>query len=63
VIPGLVGMHDHLLNPDGGGGYPVLYSELGFSAPLLGQTAASQFLLSAMGGQLSFFGLLGIPII
>jgi imidazolonepropionase-like amidohydrolase len=35
VIPGLVGMHDHLFYPDGGGGYPILYSELGFSAPRL----------------------------
>jgi imidazolonepropionase-like amidohydrolase len=35
VIPGLVGMHDHFFYPDGGGGYPILYSELGFSAPRL----------------------------
>jgi imidazolonepropionase-like amidohydrolase len=35
VIPGLVGMHDHFFYPDGAGGYPILYSELGFSAPRL----------------------------
>ena len=35
VIPGLVGMHDHFFYPDGGGGYPILYSELGYSAPRL----------------------------
>jgi hypothetical protein len=28
-------MHDHLFYPDGAGGYPVLYSELGYSAPRL----------------------------
>jgi imidazolonepropionase-like amidohydrolase len=35
VIPGLVGMHNHFFYPDGGGGYPILYSELGYSAPRL----------------------------
>jgi imidazolonepropionase-like amidohydrolase len=35
VIPGLVGMHDHFFYPDGAGGYPILYSELGYSAPRL----------------------------
>jgi imidazolonepropionase-like amidohydrolase len=35
VIPGLVGMHDHFFYPDGASGYPILYSELGFSAPRL----------------------------
>ncbi len=33
VIPGLVGMHDHLVYPSGGG--TVIYNELGFSAPRL----------------------------
>lgn len=33
VIPGLVGMHDHLFYPSGGG--KALYSELAFSAPRL----------------------------
>jgi imidazolonepropionase-like amidohydrolase len=35
VIPGLVGMHDHFFYPDGATGYPILYSELGYSAPRL----------------------------
>jgi imidazolonepropionase-like amidohydrolase len=35
VIPGLVGMHDHLFYPDGERGFPILYSELGYSAPRL----------------------------
>lgn len=33
VIPGIVGMHDHVLYPSGGG--TALYSELAFSAPKL----------------------------
>ncbi len=33
IIPGLVGMHDHLFYPSGGG--TAIYSELGFSAPRL----------------------------
>jgi len=33
VIPGIVGMHDHILYPSGGG--TALYSELAFSAPRL----------------------------
>ncbi|HEX2713493.1 MAG TPA: hypothetical protein VHM88_14930, partial [Candidatus Acidoferrales bacterium] len=33
VIPGLVGMHDHMFYPSGGG--TVIYNELGFSAPRL----------------------------
>ncbi len=33
IIPGLVGMHDHLVYPSGGG--TVIYNELGFSAPRL----------------------------
>ncbi len=33
VIPGLVGMHDHIFYPSGGGTF--LYNELGFSAPRL----------------------------
>jgi imidazolonepropionase-like amidohydrolase len=35
VIPGLVGMHDHLFYPAPGRGQPVMYNELGFSAPRL----------------------------
>ena len=35
VIPGLVGMHDHFFYPEGADGFPVLYSEMGFSAPRL----------------------------
>ncbi len=35
VIPGLVGMHDHLFYPAGFGGGLALYSEIGFSAPRL----------------------------
>lgn len=35
VIPGLVGMHDHFFYPSPGGGYPILYSEMGYSAPRL----------------------------
>ncbi len=35
VIPGLVGMHDHFFYPDGASGFPILYSELGYSAPRL----------------------------
>ena len=33
VIPGLVGMHDHLFYPSGGG--TAIYNEMGFSAPRL----------------------------
>jgi imidazolonepropionase-like amidohydrolase len=33
IIPGLVGMHDHLFYPSGGG--TAIYNELGFSAPRL----------------------------
>ncbi len=35
VIPGLVGMHDHLFYPAGGRTNPAMYSEMGFSAPRL----------------------------
>ncbi|HET7841251.1 MAG TPA: amidohydrolase family protein, partial [Terriglobia bacterium] len=35
VIPGLVGMHDHLFYPAGGRTNPAIYSEMGFSAPRL----------------------------
>jgi imidazolonepropionase-like amidohydrolase len=38
VIPGLVGMHDHLFYPSphvGGGGVPPIYTELAYSAPRL----------------------------
>lgn len=35
VIPGLVGMHDHLFYPSGGGTNPAIYNEMGFSAPRL----------------------------
>lgn len=35
VLPGLVGMHDHLFYPSGGGTRPALYNEMGFSAPRL----------------------------
>jgi len=33
VIPGLVGMHDHMFYPSGGG--TLIYNEMGFSAPRL----------------------------
>ncbi len=33
VIPGLVGMHDHMFYPSGGG--TTIYNEMGFSAPRL----------------------------
>src|SRR5713226_10198646 len=33
VIPGLVGMHDHMFYPSGGG--TAIYNEMGFSAPRL----------------------------
>ena len=35
VIPGLVGMHDHLFYPSGMTTNPVIYNEMGFSAPRL----------------------------
>ncbi len=35
VMPGLVGMHDHLVYPAGFGDGLALYSEIGFSAPRL----------------------------
>jgi imidazolonepropionase-like amidohydrolase len=35
VIPGLVGMHDHLFYPSGMATNPVIYNEMGFSAPRL----------------------------
>jgi imidazolonepropionase-like amidohydrolase len=35
VIPGLVGMHDHLFYPSGGRTNPAIYNEMGFSAPRL----------------------------
>ena len=35
VIPGLVGMHDHLFYPSGMSTQPVIYNEMGFSAPRL----------------------------
>jgi imidazolonepropionase-like amidohydrolase len=35
VLPGLVGMHDHLFYPSGGGTNPAIYNEMGFSAPRL----------------------------
>jgi imidazolonepropionase-like amidohydrolase len=35
VIPGLVGMHDHLFYPSGMRTNPVIYNEMGFSAPRL----------------------------
>ncbi len=35
IIPGLVGMHDHLFYPAGGRTNPAIYNEMGFSAPRL----------------------------
>lgn len=35
VIPGLVGMHDHLFYPSGGVEGTAIYNEMGFSAPRL----------------------------
>lgn len=35
VIPGLVGMHDHLFYPSGGAEGVAIYNEMGFSAPRL----------------------------
>jgi imidazolonepropionase-like amidohydrolase len=35
VIPGLVGMHDHLFYPSGTNTIPRMYNEMGFSAPRL----------------------------
>ncbi|HEV2350635.1 MAG TPA: amidohydrolase family protein [Terriglobia bacterium] len=35
VIPGLVGMHDHLFYPSGSDDGPAIYNEMGFSAPRL----------------------------
>ncbi len=35
VIPGMVGMHDHLFYPSGGRDSIVIYNELGYSAPRL----------------------------